>query len=221
MKDNYDVIIVGAGPAGCSAANFIAKQGWSVLLVDKAEFPRDKICGDGISAKSISVLERMGVLNEILTLNPQKIDNIIVSAPNGRVMIGKNTVVQGLSDHGYVIPRKEFDHKLFEFVRQVPGVDVRQGFPVKDLMVDKSAVCGIIGAAEQVRGRIIIGADGVTIAHKEKQKLFNSSWRFILTRWTWRYGNFLCWVKNARYGSRRNIGVNRLFSCLDIDLFLF
>ncbi|MEA2083646.1 MAG: FAD-dependent oxidoreductase [Thermodesulfobacteriota bacterium] len=45
----WDAIIVGAGPAGCSAAFFIARAGHEVLLLDKSGFPRDKVCGDGVS----------------------------------------------------------------------------------------------------------------------------------------------------------------------------
>jgi menaquinone-9 beta-reductase len=58
----YDVIVVGAGPAGCSAAYFSTLQGLNVLLLDKARFPRDKVCGDSISPRSLKILERMGLL---------------------------------------------------------------------------------------------------------------------------------------------------------------
>ncbi len=50
MESSYNVIIVGAGPAGSSCASFLAKRGHRILLVDKPKFLRDKTCGDGISA---------------------------------------------------------------------------------------------------------------------------------------------------------------------------
>ena len=51
----YDVVIVGGGPAGSSAACTIAKSGLSVLLIDKSEFPRDKCCGDGLTLSLIHI----------------------------------------------------------------------------------------------------------------------------------------------------------------------
>lgn len=53
MNKLYDVIVVGAGPGGSSAATFAAKQGLSTLLVDRADFPRDKVCGDGLTPQAI------------------------------------------------------------------------------------------------------------------------------------------------------------------------
>ena len=56
----YDAVISGAGPAGCSAALFLARKGYRVLLFDKARFPREKICGDGVTAAATELLEEMG-----------------------------------------------------------------------------------------------------------------------------------------------------------------
>ena len=63
--ENYDAIIVGAGPAGSSCACLLSQQGVKVLLLDKANFPRDKVCGDAIGGKALSVLERLGATEEL------------------------------------------------------------------------------------------------------------------------------------------------------------
>src|SRR5690625_6494851 len=64
---SYDAVIVGAGPGGATAAAFMARAGLRVMLVDKASFPRDKICGDAISGKSVDVLRRLELIDQILT----------------------------------------------------------------------------------------------------------------------------------------------------------
>jgi flavin-dependent dehydrogenase len=53
----HDVVVVGAGPAGSALGTFLAQAGLDVLLVDKARFPRDKVCGDLVSARALAMLE--------------------------------------------------------------------------------------------------------------------------------------------------------------------
>ena len=53
MNERYDVIIVGAGPGGSSAACSLAERGFRVLLIDKEHFPREKVCGDGIAPRAV------------------------------------------------------------------------------------------------------------------------------------------------------------------------
>src|SRR5438270_3510528 len=56
----YDAIVVGAGPGGSATATCLAAEGWRVLLLEKGVFPRDKVCGDLISPRSIRVLDDIG-----------------------------------------------------------------------------------------------------------------------------------------------------------------
>ncbi|MFD0852925.1 FAD-dependent oxidoreductase, partial [Actinomadura adrarensis] len=56
-----DVIVVGAGPAGASTAYWLAQSGLGVVLLEKATFPRDKICGDGLTPRAVRALIGMGV----------------------------------------------------------------------------------------------------------------------------------------------------------------
>ena len=56
-----DVLVVGAGPGGSAAAYHLARHGVDVLMVDKATFPREKVCGDGLTPRGVRAIQRMGV----------------------------------------------------------------------------------------------------------------------------------------------------------------
>jgi menaquinone-9 beta-reductase len=57
----YDVVIVGGGPSGSACAYWLAQAGWSVCLIEKKHFPREKTCGDGLTPRSVYQLAEMGL----------------------------------------------------------------------------------------------------------------------------------------------------------------
>ena len=61
MHSHADVVVVGAGPAGSAAAAWAARAGRDVLVIDSANFPRDKACGDGLTPRAVAELERLGL----------------------------------------------------------------------------------------------------------------------------------------------------------------
>ena len=60
-SDDADVVVVGAGPGGSTAAYYLAQAGLDVLLLEKSTFPREKVCGDGLTPRSVRSLVAMGI----------------------------------------------------------------------------------------------------------------------------------------------------------------
>ena len=103
LPTRTDVLVVGAGPAGSACAQTLARAGIDVLLVDQHNFPRDKVCGDGLIPDTHAALRRMGVLDEVAAL-AQPVSHVRCVAPRG----GHVDVPGTLS----VLPRKILDHVL-------------------------------------------------------------------------------------------------------------
>ena len=83
LSGQHEVVIVGAGPAGAALAYFLARAGRDVVLLDKAAYPRDKTCGDGLTPRALSVLRQMDLL-EPITSAGYRINQLHFYAPNGR-----------------------------------------------------------------------------------------------------------------------------------------
>lgn len=160
----WDVVVVGAGPAGCaaalSAARTVGPSG--VLLLDRSEFPRDKVCGDGIAAEALADLAGLGVDLGHLTAGYPPITRLRLTGPAGGV------ADRNLPDAVRVIPREVFDARLVAAVR-APGVQVRSAHvrglrPTADgWLVDtrpRSTDPENDTAGHPVRARVVIGADG-------------------------------------------------------------
>ncbi len=97
----WDVIVVGAGPAGSAAALTLARNGRRVLLVDKARFPRDKVCGDALIPDALRCLERLGLLADVRRLGHAAGILSLYSASRERLDVPSTflTVKRGVFDH--------------------------------------------------------------------------------------------------------------------------
>ena len=81
MSEEYDVIVVGGGPAGSICAYTLGQNHVKVLLIDKAQFPRDKTCGDFISARLSDKMKRLGVYDAVKSAPHAFIDDLLFSHP--------------------------------------------------------------------------------------------------------------------------------------------
>jgi geranylgeranyl reductase family protein len=154
-----DVLVVGGGPAGSAAAIFLRQRGHHVTLLDEARFPRDKVCGEGISPEAWRLLRALGAEAEVRALGPRPVRGMRLRAPDGTVFAGEYHSL----DAGLAVRRLAFDAVLLAAARR-GGVVVREGVRATALLRDGAAVAGVAalnGAGpETVRARVVVGADG-------------------------------------------------------------
>jgi geranylgeranyl reductase family protein len=131
-----DVCIIGAGPGGCAAALLVAKQGVKAILIDKAEFPRDKVCGDALSGKVMRSLERLdpGLAVELRKQTALKPSwGVTFVAPNGKALRVPFSRETGVGEApGAILPRMDFDHFMLQAVKRDGCVTVLEGATAKE-----------------------------------------------------------------------------------------
>src|SRR6185436_9380461 len=115
---SYDTIIIGGGPAGSSAAISLSKRGARVLVLEEKHMPRGKVCGEFITPECFPTLERLGVMERMITAGAQKIERVSLVVTGGKTV---QTDVSGMSDHApwaMSLSRALFDQILFDRARE-------------------------------------------------------------------------------------------------------
>jgi geranylgeranyl reductase family protein len=168
--EHYDVGVVGAGPAGSSAAFSLARRGYSVLLIDKCFFPRDKLCGDFISPINWPLFEWLGVVEELLSLEHEKITAFRISSSSGEEATFHFPLNEGRRLFGLGLSRFYLDHLLLKQAGRA-GATIMQGTRVRDLEKEGNGwSITLINRSEEstLRLAFLIGADGRNswVAHR-------------------------------------------------------
>jgi 2-polyprenyl-6-methoxyphenol hydroxylase-like FAD-dependent oxidoreductase len=109
-----DVLIIGAGPAGSASGYWLARQGFRVMLVDRAGFPRDKACSEYLGPGAADLLERLGVLERLRRDGAAPLTGTTVVAARGARLTGRFALAtrQRPSAVGLSVPRRVLDHVL-------------------------------------------------------------------------------------------------------------
>ena len=154
---DVEIAIIGAGPAGTTAATLLARAGREVTVFDRASFPRDKCCGDGLTALALRELETLG-LSPTTVESWQPVDNVVVRSPSGREI--RYPLPEGPGIHAAVARREDLDNALMELARSA-GADVRESTPLRDATATDGGVELRVGDDEYLNARHVIAADGM------------------------------------------------------------
>ena len=161
----WDAVVVGAGPAGATTALLLARAGASVLLLDRARFPRDKPCSEYLSPATTDVLERLGegLLGSVERTTHAELYGMKVVAPGGTAMVGR---FRGASrPYSLAVPRTSFDAILVAAAARA-GAEVCERVTVENVVSERGTVAGVVGRSgngkrETYPSRIVVGADGL------------------------------------------------------------
>jgi geranylgeranyl reductase family protein len=154
-RHDVDLLVVGAGPAGIAAGIESRRLGLSTVVVDKARFPRDKTCGDGLTTSALRWFDELGLdVRELPSY--ASVREIVIVGPDGREL-SLPLPVDG--EYAGVVPRRELDTALVLHARR-RGVEVHEGHGLRALRARDDAVDAELDDDTRLSARWVIGADG-------------------------------------------------------------
>jgi geranylgeranyl reductase family protein len=155
-----DVLVVGGGVAGSTTARLLAEAGHRVIVLDRACFPRDKPCGEGVMPTGVRLLDQLGVLKNLPPGQGHTLRGV------GFVVSGRDRIrgdfpdVGGGFDRGLGIKRLVLDHHLLELARSHPSVEVHEGEAATKAVWPPDGLAEVLTPSARYRARVIVGADG-------------------------------------------------------------
>lgn len=150
-----DLLVIGAGPAGCATAITAARAGRSVVVLDRAVFPRDKTCGDGLTTGALRQLEQLGVGLGDLGASA-RVSNVVVVGPTGSHI---ELPLPADGEHARVIPRMDLDATLVACARAAGAVIV-EGAALTELKSGSDGVDATVEDGRVFRAPYAVAADG-------------------------------------------------------------
>jgi geranylgeranyl reductase family protein len=162
VREQYDVLVVGAGPAGAAAASWLADQGRRVLVVERKRFPRDKTCGDGLTPRAVRQLHDLGLAEPLAQY--LRYDGLR-SIAHGVTLELAWPEHPDMPPFGYVVRRRDLDEMVAGRAVKA-GATLRPATEAVEPLVEGGLVTGAVvhdresGTHEQVRARYLVVADG-------------------------------------------------------------
>ena len=156
VSRRFDVVVVGAGPAGSTAALVLARSGARVALADKAAFPRDKACGDLVGPRGVQVLADLG----LRVPDAGRGSDLLAVGPSGRRSRLPAFTGRTYPGHGIIVPRLTLDHALREAALEAGAVPVRARITAVEAGGDGRVDAVISSDGQRLAGEVIIAADG-------------------------------------------------------------
>jgi len=156
IRERWEVLVLGAGPAGCTAAAVLARQGVRVLLVEKQKLPRSKVCGGCLSAGAVGLLESAGLTGIPAVSRGPRIERFDPGVRGRRIVIP--------APGGRVVSREEFDLQLAEEAQRA-GAEVRDGVRAKVGGWDgefRPVELSGGGRTERTNARVVLCAGGLS-----------------------------------------------------------
>jgi flavin-dependent dehydrogenase len=151
-----DVLVIGAGPAGSAAALTLARAGARVRLIDRAAFPRNKLCGDTLNPGALSIVDRLGVGDDVRAC-ALPISGMTVTGPGAEVSADYPAGLRGVS-----LTRRCLDQLLLNAAADA-GVRVETGLGVSEPVLEDDRIVGVRlagGGRDVLRAPVVIAADG-------------------------------------------------------------
>ena len=139
---SFDIVIIGGGPAGSSAATLLSRAGQRVLLVEKAKFPRHKLCGEFVSPECLLHLRQLGVSEAVEEADPPKIFTTVFYSISGKSLDIPNSFLDSQNPNSIGLSRAKMDELLLEGAVG-SGVDVRTETTFRAPIIENGLLAGV------------------------------------------------------------------------------
>ena len=159
-----DVAVVGAGPSGATTALLLARRGHRVTVLDRARFPRDKACGEGLMPPGVAVLRRLGLHEAVLATGARPLDGVMYRHGGGapEAYAPFPAPPGGGPAAGLGVRRTRFDAVLVDALRAEPLISLREGERATELLRGRAGrVEGVVTPEGEIQARAVVGADGL------------------------------------------------------------
>jgi geranylgeranyl reductase family protein len=161
QKYDCDVLIAGGGPAGSGLAFHLASKGYKVIVADAETFPRDKVCGDGVSPIALAELQQMGITQTEKFARANEIKQVGLFIKNDKVIINLSKP-EHLPFHARIIPRIELDYWIYNAAKSVNATYIESARVTSYSIKPGVAIAELKQGQKQfsVKAKMIVGADG-------------------------------------------------------------